>query len=74
MTRLPTLSARKLVQALARAGFVLDRQQGSHLILKHPAKRLTTCVPEHGRDVKRALVKLILKQAGLTEEDFQKLL
>ena len=74
MTRLPTLSARKLIQALERAGFALDRQRGSHYILIHSTKRLTTCVPVHGKDVNRALLKLILKQAGLSEDAFQKLL
>jgi predicted RNA binding protein YcfA (HicA-like mRNA interferase family) len=74
MTRLPTLSAHKLIQALNRAGFVLERQRGSHVILKHPLKRLTTCVPVHGNDVRRSLLRLILKQARLTEEEFRQLL
>jgi predicted RNA binding protein YcfA (HicA-like mRNA interferase family) len=74
MTRLPTLNTRKLVQALERAGFVVDRQRGSHLVLKHPVKNQTTCVPKHSKDLKRTLLKLILKQAELTEEEFQKLL
>ena len=74
MTRLPTLSARKVIQALQKAGFVLVRQRGSHYQMKHPAKNLHTTVPVHGDDVKRALLKLILKQAALTEEEFQELL
>ena len=74
MTRLPTLSARKLIQALEKAGFVLQRQRGSHYQMKHPDKNLRTTVPVHGDDVKRGLLKLILKQAGLTEDEFQKLL
>jgi predicted RNA binding protein YcfA (HicA-like mRNA interferase family) len=74
MTRLPTLHARKIIQALEKAGFVFDRQTGSHLILRHPITRQTTCVPKHGKDVKRSLMKEILQQAGLTEEDFRKLL
>ena len=74
MTRLPTLHARKIIQALERAGFMFDRQTGSHVILRNSATRLTTCVPKHGKDVKRSLMKEILRQAGLTEEQFQKLL
>lgn len=74
MTRLPTLSARKLIQALGRAGFVFDRQVGSHFILRHPTRGLTTTVPVHGKDVKRSLMKLILKQTGLTEDAFRELL
>ena len=74
MTRLPTLHPRKIIQALEQAGFVFDRQTGSHFILRHPVTRQTTCVPKHGKDVKRSLMKEILQQAGLTEEEFRKLL
>jgi mRNA interferase HicA len=74
MTRLPTLHARKIIQALEQAGFVFDRQTGSHFILRHPITRRTTCVPKHGNDVKRSLMKEILRQAGMTEEEFRKLL
>jgi predicted RNA binding protein YcfA (HicA-like mRNA interferase family) len=74
MTRLPTLSARKIIQGLEKAGCVLRRQTGSHFIMKHPAKRLRTSVPIHSRDVNRSLMKLILKQAGMTEEEFGRLL
>jgi len=74
MTRLPTLSARKIIQSLEQAGFVADGHKGSHFFLWHPIKHLTTAVPKHSKDVKRNLMKLILKQAGLTEEEFRKLL
>jgi len=74
MTRLPTLSARKIIQALERAGFVDDGQKGSHYFLRHPVKRVTTAVPIHGKDVKRSLMKLILKQAAMTEDEFRRFL
>lgn len=74
MTRLPTLNARKIIQALAQAGFDFYRQTGSHFILRNPTTRRTTCVPKHGKDVKRGLLKAILQQASLTEEEFRKLL
>ena len=74
MTRLPTLNARKIIQALGKAGFVFRRQRGSHYIMTHSATNRETTIPVHGRDVDRALLKLIIKQAGLTEDDFQNLL
>ena len=74
MTRLPTLHPRKIIQALEKAGFVFDRQTGSHYILRHPITRHTTCVPKHGKDVKRSLMKAILQQASLTEDQFRELL
>ena len=74
MSRLPNVSAKKLVQILKRAGFVEDSQRGSHLYLWHPEKSLITSVPMHPGDVKRSLMKRILKQAGLTEDQFRELL
>ena len=74
MTRLPTLHARKIIQALEQAGFVFYRQVGSHYVLRHPVTRRMTTVPKHGRDIGRNLVRVILKQAGLTEDEFRKLL
>jgi mRNA interferase HicA len=71
MTRLPTLHVRKIIKALEQAGFVLDRQTGSHFIMRNPITRRTTCVPIHGKDVKRGLMKEILQQAGLSEEAFR---
>ena len=74
MTRLPTLTARKIIKALDQAGFEIERQTGSHIILRNPISLRTTCVPLHGKDVKRSLMKEILRQAGLTEKEFQELL
>ena len=74
MTRLPTLNARKIIQALQRAGFLIHRQTGGHCILRNPLTRTTTEVPMHGKDVKRSLMKEIIRQAGLTEDLFRDLL
>jgi predicted RNA binding protein YcfA (HicA-like mRNA interferase family) len=75
MTRLPTLNARKVIQALKRAGFEEVRQhRSSHLFLANKAKNLETCVPIHGGDLGRSLVRAIIQQAGLTEEEFRNLL
>ncbi len=74
MSRLPTLTAKQLVAALKAAGFQEHRQTGSHLHLWHPTKKLLTTVPIHPGDLKRPLVKAILKQARLTEAAFRKLL
>jgi predicted RNA binding protein YcfA (HicA-like mRNA interferase family) len=75
MNRLPMLNARKVIQALERGGFFVDHTTGSHHRLKHrddPTR--TTVVPFHTGDIKRPLLRAILKQAGLTEEEFLDLL
>ena len=68
------MDAVRLIRALKRAGFAEDEQRGSHLALKHPVSGRRTTVPVHGGDVKRGLLKQILKQAGLSEKDSRKLL
>jgi len=74
MTRLPMVSARKMIQALERAGFLAHGQKGSHFYLWHPFSKILTCVPVHPGDLKRSLVRAILKQVGLTEAEFRRLL
>jgi predicted RNA binding protein YcfA (HicA-like mRNA interferase family) len=59
---------------LKRAGFVEKRQKGRHLILWHERQRRTTMVALHGRDLPAPTLKDILKQAGISEEEFRELL
>jgi predicted RNA binding protein YcfA (HicA-like mRNA interferase family) len=74
MTRLPTLDARKVVAALKRAGFEETHYKGSHLYFHHPVKDLETCVPMHKGDLGRDLVRVIIRQAQLNEDEFRELL
>ena len=74
MTRLPTLNARQVIQALERGGFYRGHQRGSHLILYHPITERMTTVPIHPGDLRRGLLRQIIKQAGLTERTFRPLL
>jgi predicted RNA binding protein YcfA (HicA-like mRNA interferase family) len=74
--RLPSLKAREVIRALERAGFSVTRTAGSHSRLVHgtdPTRQVT--VPVHsGKDLKRGTVQGILRQAGLTVEEFNALL
>lgn len=63
-----------MVAALKKAGFVAKRQRGSHLVLWHETKRLTTLVALHGADLPDPTLKKILRQAGLTTDDLIELL
>lgn len=75
MGRLPSLTALKVIRALKRAGFVEDRQRGSHLMLIHPATNARTVVPVHaGRTIKEPLLRAILRDAQLTVDEFIHLL
>jgi predicted RNA binding protein YcfA (HicA-like mRNA interferase family) len=75
MTKLPReVSGERAVRAFGRIGFVVDHQTGSHMVLAHtsdPRKRLT--VPNH-RVLKPGLLLKLIKEAGLTVEQFIELL
>ena len=75
MSKLPSLTARKVVRALERAGFVKDRQRGSHLILIHPESKARTVVPIHpGQSIKDPLLRGIIRDANLSVDQFIELL
>jgi predicted RNA binding protein YcfA (HicA-like mRNA interferase family) len=74
MSRLPNVSAKEVINALERGGFEFQRQKGSHVTLRHPVTLRTTVVAVHSGEFPRWLLKKIIKDAGLSEEDFRKLL
>jgi predicted RNA binding protein YcfA (HicA-like mRNA interferase family) len=75
MPKIPSLTARKVIQALKRAGFVEDRQKGSHLILIHPETKARAVIPVHrGKTVKEPLLRAIIRDADLSADEFLGLL
>lgn len=71
---LKPLSAKTVIKALAKLGFKVMRQRGSHVFLKHPDGRVTV-VPVHpGEKIGRGLLLKVIKDAKLTKEEFLKLL
>lgn len=74
--RLPGLNGRRVVQVLTRTGFVIDLIVGSHHVLIHPGDpRRTVTVPVHaGRELKPGTLRAIIRQAGLSREEFVGLL
>jgi predicted RNA binding protein YcfA (HicA-like mRNA interferase family) len=72
MTKLPAFTAREVIKKLKKAGFVFDRQaKGSHEIWYNPTTKRRTTIPNHpGVDIPKGTLKAIIKEAGLTEEEF----
>ena len=70
MSELPIVSARETLRRLLRAGFVIVGQKGSHVKLWHPITDRRTGVPLHPGDLGRNLLRKIIKQAGLSVEEF----
>ena len=74
MSKLRPLPPKKVINALSKVGFVPGRQKGSHIILKNE-EGVVIVVPNHpGEDLGRGLLLKIIKQEGLTKEEFLKLL
>ena len=73
MTKLPLLSSKELIRIIKKFGFVLKRQQGSHMFFEHPDGR-TTVIPNHpGEDIDRGLLnKIIKKDLKVSREEFIK--
>ena len=70
MARLPILKPMEVVAILNSLGFEEVRQRGSHKQFRHPDGRQTT-VPVHGgRDISPILLRRIIKDIGLTPEEF----
>ncbi len=75
MGKLPALTAREVISALEKAGFALHHVTGSHHIMRHKnSLALRVTVPFHNRDLKTGTLRRIIKDAGLTVEEFEDLL
>lgn len=74
MSRLPRVSGREVVSALQEIGYERDRQRGSHIVLRQtmpPHRRIT--VPDH-KEVAKGTLRAIIRQAGLSVNEFTALL
>lgn len=74
MSRLPVVSGAAAVKALRRIGYEVDVQEGSHIILRHtmpPHRRLS--VPNH-KELAKGTLRTLIREAGLTIDEFAALL
>jgi predicted RNA binding protein YcfA (HicA-like mRNA interferase family) len=74
MPRLPVRTPAEVIRALNRASFFIDHSTGSHRYFRHPSRPGIVTVPFHRKDLKRRTLKSILDQAGLSTDEFIKLL
>lgn len=75
MPKLPHLSGKEIIKALSHVGFQAVRQKGSHVILVKETKerKISTVVPLH-KEVDTGTLIEIIRQSGLTRDDFFELL
>jgi predicted RNA binding protein YcfA (HicA-like mRNA interferase family) len=71
MPKLPVISGIEAIKALERLGFSVVRQRGSHIVLR---KGSSGCVVPNHHELKAGTLSGILKQAGISPDEFIKVL
>ncbi|MDJ0580468.1 type II toxin-antitoxin system HicA family toxin [Crocosphaera sp.] len=73
MSKLPAISGKECIKALKKIDFLVYRQHGSHitLIRENPSTQVT--IPNH-RTIAKGTLRNIIRQAGLTVDEFIDLL
>lgn len=74
MSKLPVVSGKETVKALSKIGYLFDHQRGSHMLLRQqvsPFRRVT--VPDH-KEIAKGTLRTIIREVGLTVEEFTELL
>ena len=71
---LPALKPREVIAALEEAGFEVRRQTGSHIIMYKSGIRRPISIPQHPGDLPKGTLRAIIREAGLTIEEFLSLL
>lgn len=73
MARLPVLSGSEIVKAFQRAGWVVDRQRGSHVVMLKPDHIASLSVPQH-KELAPGTLRSLIRSAGMSVEGFVALL
>ncbi len=67
MSKLPVVSSDEVIKALSVFGFIVSSQRGSHVKLRKGT--LSLIVPMHD-ELGRGILRKIIKQAGMTVDEF----
>jgi predicted RNA binding protein YcfA (HicA-like mRNA interferase family) len=68
--KLPLISGEDMCKIVAKLGFVMVHQKGSHTVWRHEDGRTTT-IPIHSeKKLPRGLIKKILKDVELTVDEY----
>ena len=68
MPKLPCISGEESVKALRKLGFAFLWQRGSHAILRRGGQG---CVVPMHREISQGTLRGVLKQAGVSEDEFK---
>ena len=73
MNKLPVISGAECIKALKKIGFVVYRQRGSHITIVRTNPPSQVTIPNH-KELDRGTLRAIIRQTGLTIEEFFDLL
>ena len=68
--KLPILKPAEMIKALEKAGFIIVRTTGSHVIMWKEGLLRPIPIPLHSKELKRSLQTKIIKEAGFTHDQF----
>ena len=71
MPQVPLLRPQEVVKAFEEFGWTIARQRGSHIIMTKAGHIATLSIPNHAQ-VARGTLRSLIQHAGLTIEDFLK--
>ena len=72
--KLPRVTANEMIKIVEKLGFRFSRQSGSHKIYKNDEGKRITIAYHSGKILHPKVVKSILADAGLSVDEFKKML
>jgi predicted RNA binding protein YcfA (HicA-like mRNA interferase family) len=73
VSKLPVISGADCVKALGKIGFEVYRQRGSHIVVVRKPPPTQATIPNH-KELDRGTLRAIIRQTGLSVEEFIALL
>jgi len=73
MPALPVVSSAEAIRAFVKAGWLVDRQKGSHATLTRAGSIVVLTVARN-KEMPRGSLRALIRDAGLTVEEFIALL
>ncbi len=71
MPKIPSLKPRQVINVLLKKGFIERNTSGSHHIFKHSDSGKIVSIPVHGgHDIKKGTLRNIIRQSGMSVEEF----
>jgi len=72
LVKLRVLSGKQVCSILAKHGFTVVRQRGSHIVMQKKLSddTVTVPVPDHD-EIKQGTLRSIIRQSGLNKKEFE---